>query len=286
MGFDATFVDLHRGHTTRTSWNEPRLLLSHSSSKLLASGNWKRCKRIRLLAHRLSSLNPSVRNLDHHHQRPVFLAACVSPPKKPGCYLCTILRFPGILASNPRSSMASLSGKHTRSVRRSYQKLGWTKSTDINLYLVLTLSRRIAGNWCVYLYVMLISLLICRAQKCAACAAGSLKSHGAPVQCTKGKCSRSFHVSCAKEGLGGTFFRITGESYSDVLLNVEAEQNLPSTGEGPSNPPNGATPALLTPFVLKTITKNEIELFCAQHNPVRRLFSCPHATWLICLSLG
>lgn len=73
--------------------------------------------------------------------------------------------------------------------------------------------------------------------------------------------------------MGGTFFRITGESTSDVLLNVEVEQDLSSTGEGPSNPPNGAPPVIATQRVLKTITKYEIELFCPQHNPVRRLFS-------------
>ena len=109
-------------------------------------------------------------------------------------------------------------------------------------------------------------------QKCAACATGSLKSHGAPVQCTKGKCSRSFHVSCAKEGFGGSFFRIMGETTSDVLLNVEIEQTLPSTGREPLNLPNGIQSLIPTQRILKTITKYEIELFCLQHNPVRRLF--------------
>jgi hypothetical protein len=110
-------------------------------------------------------------------------------------------------------------------------------------------------------------------QKCAACAAGSLKSHGAPVQCTRGKCSRSFHVSCAKEGFGGTFFRIAGESTNDVLLNGEIEQNPPSTGEGSSSAPIGVPFVIPTQRVFKTITKYEIELFCPQHNPVRCLFS-------------
>lgn len=85
--------------------------------------------------------------------------------------------------------------------------------------------------------------------------------------------------------MGGTFFRVTGESTSDVLLNVEVEQNLPGTGEGPSNPPNGAPLVNPTQRVLKTITKYEIELFCPQHNPVRGLFVVP-CPMLICLSLG
>jgi len=146
MDTDATFVDLPRGRTTRTSWNELHSLPNQSSNKSLASENWKRCKRIRLLAYRLFFLNPSVRNLGHHPPQPVSLVVCVSPPKRWDCYLCTILRFSDILASNPRLSMATLSGKHTMSVRRSCQRLGWMKSMDRSSYLVLTLSRRIAGS--------------------------------------------------------------------------------------------------------------------------------------------
>ena len=63
-----------------------------------------------------------------------------------------------------------------------------------------------------------------------------------------------------------------GETTSDVLLNVEIEQTLPSTGREPLNLPNGIQSLIPTQRILKTITKYEIELFCLQHNPVRRLF--------------
>jgi len=36
--------------------------------------------------------------------------------------------------------------------------------------------------------------------KCTACSKNRPKIHGAPIQCTRGKCSKSFHVSCARDG--------------------------------------------------------------------------------------
>ena len=45
------------------------------------------------------------------------------------------------------------------------------------------------------------------------------KAHGAPIQCTRGKCSKAFHVSCAKEGgEHGIVFDIVREVEKEVLL--------------------------------------------------------------------
>lgn len=116
-------------------------------------------------------------------------------------------------------------------------------------------------------------------QKCSACTKGRQKAHGAPIQCTKGKCTKSFHVSCAREGQNGVSYTVLREVEKEViLLDMQpASSHRPHSCGGLSR--SGTTPeefmtqdaqpiADAEPQVLKTIKKNEVQLLCNQHNPV------------------
>ncbi|KAI0028527.1 JmjC domain, hydroxylase-domain-containing protein [Vararia minispora EC-137] len=82
--------------------------------------------------------------------------------------------------------------------------------------------------------------------RCAVCTKTCAKMHGAPVQCTKGRCPKAFHVSCAREGSDIIFEE--KEAYWDVIAGERA------TSEASME-------------VVKVITKMEFQLLCAQHNP-------------------
>ncbi|KAH0835679.1 JmjC domain, hydroxylase-domain-containing protein [Lanmaoa asiatica] len=114
--------------------------------------------------------------------------------------------------------------------------------------------------------------------KCSACTKGRQKAHGAPIQCTKGRCTKSFHVSCAREGQNGVFYTVLREVEKEVILvdMQPASSHIPHPPGGPSQ--LEATPgdfaaqnvqptADAEPRVLKTIMKNEVQLLCNQHNP-------------------
>ncbi|KAH9475449.1 DNA damage-responsive transcriptional repressor RPH1 [Psilocybe cubensis] len=90
--------------------------------------------------------------------------------------------------------------------------------------------------------------------KCTVCTKSRPKSHGAPVQCTKGKCSKAFHVSCAKDGGSGSdqgiVFTILGQVEKEVifsdgplshqhqtLLQAAPIQNTSNTTAPAVNPP-------------------------------------------------
>lgn len=116
-------------------------------------------------------------------------------------------------------------------------------------------------------------------QKCSACTKGRQKTHGAPIQCTKGKCTKSFHVSCAREGHNGVSYTVLREVEKEVIL-VDVQptpSHIPDSFDGPSQSDvtteefvvQAAQPAVAAePHVLKTIKKNEVQVLCNQHNPV------------------
>jgi hypothetical protein len=130
-----------------------------------------------------------------------------------------------------------------------------------------------------------------RVQKCAACTKARQKAHGAPVQCTKGKCAKSFHVGCARDGgSSGIVFSILREVEKEVIL-VYPNPLPPAHHTVPT--PDGTTtfldPALpqsqtqlyamlpppveVEPQVLKSIKKYDVHILCLQHNPVSSCFS-------------
>ncbi|TEB18763.1 hypothetical protein FA13DRAFT_1745280 [Coprinellus micaceus] len=107
--------------------------------------------------------------------------------------------------------------------------------------------------------------------KCSACVRSRPKRHGAPVQCTKGKCPKAFHVGCAQNTQAhSTTFTVVREVEKEVVI---LESTHPTTVdpsamqvEGPSQPPRHVVPASQE-RVLKVIRKLEVQILCAQHNP-------------------
>jgi hypothetical protein len=108
-----------------------------------------------------------------------------------------------------------------------------------------------------------------RIQKCNACSKPRHKAHGAPIQCTKGRCPKAFHVSCARDGGNqNIIYHVVKEIQKDVLLfDPTVSASMPV--------PGGSVPEPMTigqngePSVVKRIKKVEVELLCPQHNPVR-----------------
>ncbi|EJD00680.1 JmjC-domain-containing protein [Fomitiporia mediterranea MF3/22] len=130
--------------------------------------------------------------------------------------------------------------------------------------------------------------------KCSLCQKSRARLHGAPIQCTKGKCPKAFHISCARDGGGENrvHFAELREIEKEVISNdiVPPVEQLSELMDIPkptlhvdgtdAEPPIfptlssnvvvdsqtlGATPQ---PNVIKTIKKIEYELLCTQHNPV------------------
>lgn len=78
--------------------------------------------------------------------------------------------------------------------------------------------------------------------KCQVCANAADRMHGAKIQCTKGKCVRAVHVSCALEPANGWFLDICPREVADEL-------------EGPSSDD----------------ADERVVVLCRAHNPHRRV---------------
>ncbi|KAJ2986290.1 hypothetical protein NUW54_g9828 [Trametes sanguinea] len=77
--------------------------------------------------------------------------------------------------------------------------------------------------------------------KCTACTKTRHRAHGAPIQCTKGKCPKAFHVSCARDGGGsGIVYTILREVEKEVVL----LDNQASASDPTPEPVSSATPTM------------------------------------------
>ena len=133
--------------------------------------------------------------------------------------------------------------------------------------------------------------LIETVQKCSACTKNRLKAHGAPIQCTKGKCPKAFHVSCARDCQdGGIVFNVLKEVEKEVVL---LDPAISATPTAPMNQmqvdssmyavnPVAMNIELSSPLsrVIKVIKKLEIQVLCMQHNPVSVNFSYLYAIFV------
>ncbi|KAF8576317.1 hypothetical protein K439DRAFT_676101 [Ramaria rubella] len=90
--------------------------------------------------------------------------------------------------------------------------------------------------------------------KCSACSRPRFKAHGAPIQCTKGKCSKAFHVSCAAGGAAsGVAYRVLEEVEKEVVLVDEVQAALPVPAPTPT-PAHAPVPKSLPPPMMATTT--------------------------------
>ncbi|KAJ3777016.1 JmjC-domain-containing protein [Lentinula raphanica] len=114
--------------------------------------------------------------------------------------------------------------------------------------------------------------------KCSACTKTRPKVHGAPIQCTKGKCLKAFHVSCAREGSDNNIIlHVLREVEKEVILteaNGTNSNHVPSLSQATGPVAESSTCDGITPVaesqrlnVLKVIHKLEVQVLCAQHNP-------------------
>ncbi|PPR01540.1 hypothetical protein CVT24_001851 [Panaeolus cyanescens] len=117
--------------------------------------------------------------------------------------------------------------------------------------------------------------------KCSACTKSKPKAHGAPVQCTKGKCPKAFHVNCARDGQQNQIvFSFTEVEKEVVLVDSNPARDQAPTHSHQHVESNGGLqpaedrmavdpqPSNNTSNILKTIKKYEVEILCTQHNPV------------------
>ncbi|KAJ4483754.1 jumonji superfamily protein [Lentinula aciculospora] len=119
--------------------------------------------------------------------------------------------------------------------------------------------------------------------KCSACTRIRPRAHGALIQCTRGKCLKAFHVSCAREGKDNNIvFQVLREVEKEVVLldvTKAMSRNFPTpnhmhvdeqladlsatTGDDEMVSVTESQPS----NVLKIIKKLEVQVLCTQHNP-------------------
>jgi len=81
------------------------------------------------------------------------------------------------------------------------------------------------------------------------------------VQCTKGKCPKAFHVSCAQDN-SAVLFEVVKEVEKEVILtNSTAATSI-------CRDPAESAPSGRDDQVLKVVKKLEVQILCTQHNPV------------------
>jgi hypothetical protein len=114
--------------------------------------------------------------------------------------------------------------------------------------------------------------------------------HGAPIQCTRGKCSKAFHISCAREGEKyGIVYNELGEVEKDVVLvDVASVPNLPTPMDIdggipplPNLPSDSVDAKAFNKDAVKVVKKMEFQLLCPQHNPVSVIRPFPRISLLI-----
>lgn len=101
--------------------------------------------------------------------------------------------------------------------------------------------------------------------KCSACTKSRSRAHGAPIQCTKGKCPKAFHVSCARDGKEQhIIFETLREVEKEVVL---LDPKTPGTSSDQMKIDSVAGLPMADSQVLKVIKKVEVQVLCTQHNP-------------------
>ncbi|KAH9895782.1 hypothetical protein C8Q73DRAFT_689416 [Cubamyces lactineus] len=88
--------------------------------------------------------------------------------------------------------------------------------------------------------------------KCTACTKTRNRAHGAPIQCTKGKCPKAFHVSCAREGgANGIVYRVLREIEKEVILLDNPATHAPAaTSSSFLSAPMDLTSSCIDPMLL------------------------------------
>ena len=113
--------------------------------------------------------------------------------------------------------------------------------------------------------------------------------HGAPIQCTRGKCSKAFHVSCAREGAEhGVVYQELGEVEKDVVLvdmgptptpPAPIDVNVDDAVSLPQATSDAVDAMACDKDTIKVVKKVEFQLLCPQHNPVSDILL--YMTWVI-----